>query len=54
MSVGIPITVATLSIAMYLIGFLMLSTAIVFDESDARDTEYVKGIVFRQVGHLLV
>lgn len=49
MSVKIPITVATLSLAMYLIGFLMLSAAIIFDESDARDPEYVKGILFATI-----
>lgn len=45
MSVEIPITVATLSLAMYLIGFLMLSAVIIFDESSSRDPDYLKGIL---------
>jgi len=46
MSVGIPVPVVTFSVALYLIGFVMLSVASMYHERSVRDPEYVKRIAF--------
>lgn len=53
MGVSIPITVWTVSVAVYVIGFLMLSAVVIYDESTAVNSDYAVAVLFAALWPLI-